>query len=212
MTDDDRESDEWVSLAEAARRLEACKLIGWSEIPTHPMEANELEAELVEIDENLMHSGMTVLELGEQLHRRREILLAMGEIAKVGDQPDSIPGIESGGKSKFAVEVAAQMGWASESSVYSRLRIAQNIPDDVKDIIRDTPIADSRDGLLELAQLKDDPEQQRKVAEIIAAAHAENGQAPSVAMAKSMLSEPDGRRRRHRRSALHDLRAVRLSD
>ncbi len=67
-------------LVAGLHRLEACKMLGRSDIPTHPMEADELEAELVELDENLMHSGMTVLEQSEQLQRRREILLAMDTI------------------------------------------------------------------------------------------------------------------------------------
>ena len=172
-------------------RLEACKMLGRSDIPTHPMEADELEAELVELDENLMHSGMTVLEQGEQLHRRNELLLALEQRATVGRPSlNTAPGAvfrEPLTTQQFAEEVGI-----STRGLRGRVQIARDIPDDVKNIIRDTPLADSRDGLLELSRLKNDSEQQRRVAEVIAEEYAENGHAPSVAMAQSILSAAQG--------------------
>jgi len=66
-------------------RIEAARLLGWSEIDANIFEGDELECELVEIDENLIHNSLTVLEQGEQLQRRNQILEEMGLRAKRGD-------------------------------------------------------------------------------------------------------------------------------
>jgi len=55
-------------------RVEAAKLLGWEEIKAELFEGNELERELVEIDENLMRNDLTVLEQGEHLARRQELV------------------------------------------------------------------------------------------------------------------------------------------
>jgi len=59
---------------------------------------------------------------------RREILLAMDEIAKVGGQPDSIPGIESEGKKNFAADVAVQPGCQSTPRLYGVTRAVRVSP------------------------------------------------------------------------------------
>ena len=55
-------------------RLEAAKLLGWDEIKAEVFEGNEIECELAEIDENLMRNDLTVLEQGEHLARRQELI------------------------------------------------------------------------------------------------------------------------------------------
>ena len=63
-------------------RLEAAKLLGWKAIDATVFSGDIIEAELAEIDENLMRNDLTVLEQGEHLQRRNEILEAMGVRAK----------------------------------------------------------------------------------------------------------------------------------
>ena len=55
-------------------RIEAAKMLGWDEIKAELFEGNELECELAEIDENLMRNDLTVLEQGEHLARRQELI------------------------------------------------------------------------------------------------------------------------------------------
>ena len=54
-------------------RLEACRRLGWVEVPVVIVEGDDLLVELAEIDENLVRNELSVLERAEQLLRRKEI-------------------------------------------------------------------------------------------------------------------------------------------
>lgn len=54
-------------------RLEAAKSLGWAEIVCTISSLEGLQAELAEIDENIVRSDLSVLEYGEMLLRRKEI-------------------------------------------------------------------------------------------------------------------------------------------
>ena len=47
------------------------------EIPAHVVTLDEIEAELAEIDENLIRNELTVLQRGEQLVRRKELAFTL---------------------------------------------------------------------------------------------------------------------------------------
>ena len=66
-------------LVAGARRLAACKSLGWSEIPATVVELNDIDLELAEIDENLIREDLTALERGEQLLRRKWIFGQKGK-------------------------------------------------------------------------------------------------------------------------------------
>ena len=53
-------------------RLEAAKMLGWPEIECTVSSLDGLQAELAEIDENIVRSGLSALEYGEALLRRKE--------------------------------------------------------------------------------------------------------------------------------------------
>jgi len=194
-------------------RLEAAKLLGWKEIEAKVFEGDSLECELAEIDENLMHNDLTILEQGEQLYRRNEILKELGLRAKRGDNRftgghltvggpieeargemvsplktaeeiseetrggDTVSHLKTakeiseearGGETisppKTTAEIAKEAGLSARSA-QRRLQVARDIDPEVKEVIRNTPIADSTTQLLELARLK--PEEQKKVIEKI---------------------------------------------
>jgi len=132
-------------------RLEAAKLLGWDEIKAECFDGNEIECELAEIDENLMRNDLTVLEQGEHLARRQELI---GR--NVGRYPNSATVAEL----KTTPEIAKEIG-ISERSAYNRIKAARNIVPEVKDAIRNTEIADSTTQLLQLARLA--PEEQIEV-------------------------------------------------
>lgn len=144
-------------------RLEACKQLGWHEIDCIVKEYDELDAELAEIDENLMRTELTVLERSEQLKRRKEIYETKYPEARPYSnekqrqrrlqQPREI--ISPG----FATDTAAKLG-VSPRTIQQEVQIAERLADDVKNAIRGTALEDSKSELLNLA--RQTPEEQRK--------------------------------------------------
>lgn len=169
-------------LIAGGNRIEACKSLGWSEIPANVVKLDSLHAELAEIDENLVRNELSVLERSEQLARRKEIYEAI--------HPGTINPAERGGPGRgnkkttadpavvlipdavtpstpcFVSDTAKKTG-QSERSVYQDVQIAKSITGDVREAIRDTPLADRKDDLVRLARME--PEQQKAVVEAIAA-------------------------------------------
>lgn len=148
-------------LVAGMHRIEAFKVLGRETIPAVVVNLDELDAELGEIDENLMRVDLTVLEQGELLLRRDEILKEKGQRAKAGDN-QFIQGGETVSlpQRKSTSDVAAEIG-ISERSTQQRIQIARDILPEVKEAIKDTEIADSTRRLLEIARL--DEKKQRDI-------------------------------------------------
>lgn len=129
-------------------RLEACKRLGWSEIDATIITVNELDAELAEIDENLIRNELTDLERAEALARRKEIYEAKYPEAKRGTA-GAIASNKSLGRKiatsetvSFANDTAAKIG-LTPRTIQQDAQIATKIAPDVRDAIRNTPIAAS---------------------------------------------------------------------
>ena len=169
-------------------RLEAAKLLGWKAIDATVFSGDIIEAELAEIDENLMRNDLTVLEQGEHLQRRNEILEAMGVRAKASPGVNQYTEVgETVSPTRTTFDIAKEVG-LSERSAQQRMQVARNIVPEVKDAIRDTEIANSTTQLLELARLA--PEKQVEVAKGIAEG------ASSIA---EFIKSIDGQKREARR-------------
>ncbi len=136
------------TLISGLHRLEACKLLGWTEISANVTDLEGLHAELAEIDENLVRSELTVLQQAEHLVRRVEILETLGmrapsHRAKKGDTVSPFT---------TTAEIASDLG-LNERSAQRRLQIARGIHPHVKRVIADTWLANSTSKLLDLARL-----------------------------------------------------------
>jgi len=151
-------------------RLEAAKLLDWQTIDAVEFEGDPVAVELAEIDENLMRNDLTVLEQGEHLARRQELI----GFSRGGDRKSDEFQTATVAVRKPTNELAREIG-LSERSAHNRISVARNIVPEVKDAIRNTEIADSTTQLLELARLT--PEKQVEVARSI------NSGAESVAEA-----------------------------
>lgn len=149
-----------------AHRLEAHKLLGLAQIEANVFDIDPLDAELAEIDENLQRNNLTVLEEGEHLYRRNQILEARGQRAQSGTSIKNLPTGVTVSPVKSTAEIAADMG-LNERSAQRRQQIARDITPEVRDAIRDLPIADSTTQLLTLARLE--PSQQMQAAEKLTA-------------------------------------------
>ena len=153
--------DKYILLA-GWHRLEAARRLGWDTIDANIFDGNDLEYELVEIDENLMRNDLTVLEQGEHLARRQELL----GYKHGGDRKSDEYQEEIISSRKSQSEIAAEIG-ITDRSARNRMQVARNIIPEAKELIRDTPIADSTTQLLELARMK--PDEQIAVAKQAAA-------------------------------------------
>jgi len=174
-------------LVAGLHRIEAYKLLGKTEIEATIVSLDELDAELAQIDENLIRNELTVLERAEQLKRRKEIYEAKYPESKAGVKRaigmNKALGYNVGDTMSptFAEDTASKIG-VSPRSVQRDVQIAEDLADEVKEAIRDTDLADNKTELLRLARL--DEEEQKEVAKRIAA-----GEAKSVSEAIQQIKK-----------------------
>jgi ParB family chromosome partitioning protein len=150
-------------------RLEACRSLGWQEIPANVVSLSEIDSQLAEIDENLVRNELNALERGEQFAKRKELYEAKYPQVKQGARGR---GSEKNVKEKDAesaplsfVKDTAAKTKQSARTISEDVQIASRIPEQVRDLIRDTPLADNKSELLTLSRL--DPTTQEEVAERI---------------------------------------------
>jgi len=146
-------------------RLEACKQLGWTEIPAVVVDGDDLRAELAEISENLIRNELTLLERAEHLARMRAVYEQLHPNARGVGRPAK----NSATVAAFSEWAAAQAGLA-QRTIRHYVQLAESVAPEVRDAIRRTPIANDGRELRQLASLE--PSQQRAVAELIASREA----------------------------------------
>lgn len=72
------------TLVAGLHRLEAARRLGWTEIECTVCGLDGLQAELAEIDENVVRTALSTIEYGELLERRREIYESLYPETKAG--------------------------------------------------------------------------------------------------------------------------------
>jgi ParB family chromosome partitioning protein len=142
-------------------RLEACKQLGWTEIPAVVVDGDDLHAELAEISENLIRNELTLLERAEHLARMRAVYEQLYPNARGVGRPAK----NSATVAPFSEWAAAQTGLA-QRTIQHYVHLAESVAPEVRDAIRRTPIANDGAELKSLASLE--PSKQRAVAELIA--------------------------------------------
>lgn len=180
-------------LVAGMHRLEACRKLGWQEIDARIVQADDMRAELAEIDENLVRNELTALERAEQLARRKAIYEALHPETRKGtaqaikmhrklghdvavqydkyvsaDNALTYPSYKNDGKdvlpSNFAENTSVKTGLARRT-IEEDVQIATRIPEDVRELLRATPVAESKTDLLTIARMPE--EEQREVAKAI---------------------------------------------
>jgi N6-adenosine-specific RNA methylase IME4/ParB-like chromosome segregation protein Spo0J len=146
-------------------RLQACRSLGWKTIPAQVLDLADIDAELAEIDENLMRNELTVLERARRLLRRKELYelkhpetRAFSPERQRGRRAAHPAEISSPG---FASDAASRIG-VTARTVQHDVQIAQKIDDAAQRLIETTPTADNKTDLLLLARMA--PVEQRAVA------------------------------------------------
>ena len=161
------------TLVAGYHRYLACKSLGWKEIPTVTIHVDGLRVELAEIDENLIRNELSAIDRGESLVRRKEIYEALYPQTKNGalggwhnNKGNKLENPDSGFSSlpSFVVDVVSKSG-TKRTSIFESIQIANDIAPAVKDIIRDTDLADRKTDLLSISRLS--PDHQMQVAQKI---------------------------------------------
>ena len=154
------------NLVAGLHRLEAAKLLGWTEIDCNVRELDELHAELAEIDENVVRTGLSDLELSELLARRKRIYETLHPETRHGGDRKSET-IKSSicrddPVKSFAEDTAEKMG-VSPRTVERHVQIAENLTPEAKDVLRNADRKITKQKMMILSRMK--PEEQREEAE-----------------------------------------------
>lgn len=159
--------DQGYTLIAGLHRLEATKMLGWTEIECTVSDLDGLLAQLAEIDENLIRRGLDHVEEWEQLARRKEIYEKL--------HPETRQGQRNGQTSKnetvsfletkpFTQDTAEKLG-VSPRSIEQKIQVAKNLTPAVKEIVKENDIGFK--NALKLSRLP--PEQQEDAARQLAA-------------------------------------------
>ncbi|MBO3463381.1 ParB N-terminal domain-containing protein [Aetokthonos hydrillicola Thurmond2011] len=145
--------DQNFNLIAGLHRLTACRLLHLTEIECNIITYDDADhARLAEIDENLIRNELEPLERSQLWLEREQILERLGLRAKPGDNQYTHKGSESiSPPQKTTMELAKEVGY-SERSFQLGKQIARDILPEVKEIIKDTPLAKSTTDLLKVAR------------------------------------------------------------
>jgi len=156
-------------------RLEAAKLLGWTEIECTVSDLEGLQAELAEIDENFVRNDLSDAEFRELLLRRKKVYENLHPETKAGvaqavgmnramGNNVSAPGAST--SKSFTSDTSEKLG-ISKRTVEENLQIAQNLTPTTKSIIQSTTEKIKKKDMLKLSRLS--PEQQEEAASQLAA-------------------------------------------
>lgn len=167
--------DRKYTLIAGLHRLEAAKLLEWTEIECNICDLAGLQAELAEIDENFVRSDLSEFEFGELLLRRKDIYETLYPETKCGVSQAramnkakgnnvSAPGALT--SKSFVRDTADKLGM-SPRTVEEKIQIAKNLTPEAKKIIKDSGEKVKKKEVLKLSRLE--PEQQKEAAELLSA-------------------------------------------
>ncbi len=147
------------TLIAGLHRLEAAKLLGWTEIECTVSGLEGLQAGLAEIDENFVRKDLSDGEFRELLLRRKEIYESLHPETKHGGDRSKRTKCPFGTAKSFADNTAEKWG-VDPRTVRREIQTAKNLTPEAKEIIRDAKV--TKKDALNLSRLA--PEQQREAA------------------------------------------------
>ena len=149
------------NLIAGLHRLEATRILGWEDIPCQIVYFDELNSEIAEIDENLIRADLLVLERADLLARRQEIYELSYPQTKAGVSQALAMHRHLGhnvtefisATPAFAKNIASKAS-VSERKIRQEIQISKNILPEIKNIIGNTNLADSKVDLINLCRLE----------------------------------------------------------
>ena len=158
------------TLIAGLHRLEAVKLLGWTEIECTVSDADGLQAELAEIDENFVRAGLSHRELGDLLLRRKELYEAIHPETRQGQrngQTVKNDNLTVLGAKPFSEDTADKLG-ISKRTVERLVQTAANLTPEAKKTIRAAGDKITKGDALKISRLP--PDQQAEAAAVLTVA------------------------------------------
>ncbi|MBA4799398.1 MAG: ParB N-terminal domain-containing protein [Rhizobiales bacterium] len=147
-----------LTLVAGGHRLRAAELNGWEEIDVIVVSADAVEAQLIELSENIYRNELTPLDRALFVLKFREMYEEkFGKIARGGDRKSKDHGdplIFAPGR-QLSERVQERLGF-SEASFKRVNRIGQKITPALRAAVRGTPAENDQKELLKLAKLPAD--------------------------------------------------------
>lgn len=135
------------TLIAGLHRLEAVKRLGWTEIECTIIGLEGLQAELAEIDENVVRTSLSTIEYGELLERRREIYESLHPETKAGLSQAAgmnraagkhVSDKMSPTSKSFARDTAEKLG-VSVRTVERTMQMMKGLTQETRDVFRHFP-------------------------------------------------------------------------
>ncbi len=146
-------------------RLEAAKLLGWTEIECTVSGLEGLQAELAEIDENFVRADLSPIDYGDLLLRRKVIYEMLHPETKNGGDRRSenfrTKNFRSDSVKSFAQDTADKLR-VTPRTVELQVQMAKNLTPEAKAVIKETDTKITKTDAMKLSRLA--PEQQREAA------------------------------------------------
>ena len=150
------------TLIAGLHRLEAAKLLDWTEIECTVSSMDGLQAELAEIDENFVRTNLSHRELGDLLLHRKELYEAI--------HPETRQGMRNGQTSKnenfallgaksFAQDTAEKLGMGKRT-VEQLVQTARDLTPAAKKVLRDADDKITKKDALKISRLPPDQQEQ----------------------------------------------------
>ncbi|MEN6546532.1 MAG: DNA methyltransferase [Armatimonadia bacterium] len=145
------------TLVAGLHRFRACEHLGHETIEARVLTLDDVRMKLAEIDENLIRRELVALERAELVLERKQLYEALhpAAVRPTGGRPT-----QNGEVPPPFTKVTAKLEGRSPRTVQQDVQIASDIPQDVRDQLRKTPIAANKQELLKLAR-RDEPTQRK---------------------------------------------------
>lgn len=141
-------------------RLEACKSLGWEEIEVNITELADLDAELAEIDENLIRNELNWIDRDKQLKRRKEIYeIKHPETKQGGDRRSILPQLTQSNRShsglipSFTQDTSNKTGM-SNTTIEQSVKRATAFTDEQMDLLKQAEVTQTE--ATQLARLREE--------------------------------------------------------
>lgn len=161
------------TLVAGLHRLEAVKLLGWTEVECTITDLNGLTAELAELDENFARANLSPLEIGDLYRRRKDIYEMLYPETKAGTAQAIGMNKAKGNnvdcnlqsRRKSFIEDTASVTGSHPSTIARHIKIATELTPEAKETLRGAKKPVSSTTLKKISKLA--PGRQKEVSALL---------------------------------------------